>query len=344
MSIHSRSLSLVAVAAAAALTLSACGEDTADAEAEATRGASTSEETTDPADSAASTVTDMAGNTVELPADPQSIIATDNRIFGTLADWGIELSAAPIDIMPVADESLSVYTESDELENLGNHREPNMEAFITVQPDLILNGQRFAQYEQDIRDLVGDAAFVSTDVDVENVPIDDGLRELTSLLGDIFGRQADAEQLISDFDESIERAAESYDSDQTVVGLMTTGGSINYVAPSTGRTIGPVFDVLGLTPALDRAGSSNHQGDDISVEAIADANPDWIVVLDRDAGAGTEGAASAKEIIAESEALAGVTAVKEGNIIYLDPNFYVAEDIQHYTGLFNQMADAFQAK
>lgn len=340
MIIRSRShLGLIAVAAAAALTLSACGDD-ADTTAGGTAGGGQeSQETT-----SESQVTDMAGNTVELPADPQSIIATDNRTFGTLADWGIELSAAPIDLMPVADESLAVYTESDEIENLGNHREPNMEAFITTAPDLILNGQRFAQYEDQIRDLVGDTAFVSTEIDIANVVIDDGLRELTALLGDIFGRQDDADQLIADFDESIDRAAAAYESDQTVVGLMTTGGSINYVAPSTGRTIGPIFDVLGLTPALDRDGSSNHQGDDISVEAIADANPDWILVLDRDAGAGTEGAASARELIAESEALAGVTAVQEGNIIYLDPTFYVAEDIQHYTELFNQMADAFEAK
>lgn len=333
------------MAAVAALTLAACG----DAADEETTGGTTAEATDsasgDENSNEGSEVTDMGGNTVQVPADPQSIIATDNRIFVTLAEWGIELSAAPVELMPAGEEKLATYMENGDVINIGNHREPTMEVFITAEPDLILNGQRFAQYEQDIRGLVGDdVAFIDTDIDVENSRIDEQLRELTTLLGEVFGHQEDAEQLIADFDEAIERASEAYDSDQTVVGVLTSGGSINYVAPVTGRAIGPIYDVLGLTPALEREGSTNHQGDDISVEAIADANPDWILVLDRDAGAGTEGAASAHELIVESEALANVTAVNEGNIIYLNPNFYTAEDIQHYTELFNDMADAFEGK
>lgn len=348
MKIATRS-GLVAMAAVAALTLAACGEAETDEATdqpttEASEEAAEDEAGADDADAPAAQVTDMAGNTVDIPADPQSIIATDNRIFGTLAEWGIELSAAPTDLMPSGEEILSVYMENADVQNIGNHREPTMEVFITAEPDLILNGQRFAQYEEDIRSLVGDVPFVSTHFEPEEARIDEKLRELTTLLGDVFGRQSDAEQLIADFDASIERAAAAYDSEQTVVGLLTSGGSINYVAPVTGRSIGPLYDVLGLTPALERDGSSNHQGDDISVEAIAEANPDWILVLDRDAGANTEGASSAQEIIAESEALANVTAIQEGNIIYLNPNFYTAEDIQHYTELFNQMADAFEGQ
>ena len=354
MNVQTRTRSgLVAVTAVAALILAACngsadddatGEKTSDASESApadNEGAADDEEAVD---GPAVEVTDMGGDTVQIPADPQSIIATDNRIFGTLAEWGVELSAAPIDLMPAGEEKLAVYMENADVVNIGNHREPDMEVFITAQPDLVLNGQRFSQYEDDIRELVGDAAFVDTDIDIENSRIDDQLRELTTLLGDIFGHQSDAEQLIADFDASIERASDAYDPEETVVGLLTSGGSINYVAPVTGRAIGPIYDVLGLTPALDRDGSTNHQGDDISVEAIADADPDWIIVLDRDAGAGTEGAASARELIADSEALANVSAVKEGKIIYLDPNFYTAEDIQHYTELFNAMADAFEDK
>lgn len=350
---------LVAMAAVAALTLAACSDD-ADTDEDATTPEETSAETSDDADADAETedtegsddaadtpaaeVTDMGGNTVAIPSDPQSIIATDNRIFTTLAEWDVELSGAPVDLMPEGEDILSVYIDNPDIENIGNHREPDLEVFVTAAPDLILNGQRFTQYEKDIRGLIGDdTAFVNTDIDIENNTIDEELRALTTLLGDVFGRQAEAEQLIADFDASIERAAEAYDPEWSVVGLLASGGSINYVAPSTGRAIGPVYDVLDLTPALDREGSTNHQGDDISVEAIAESNPDWILVLDRDSGAGTEDAATAQELIADSEALQNVTAVQEGNIIYLNPNFYTAEDIQHYTELFNDMADAFEA-
>lgn len=346
--LHRTRSGAIALATVVALMLAACGSDTdgdettEGGETSATSGNDSDSENAGGEDAPASEVTDMAGNTVALPEDPQSIIATDNRIFGTLAGWGVELSAAPLDLMPVGEDVLSIYLDNADIQNLGTHVEPDMEVFVTAQPDLVLNGQRFTQYEEDIRDTIGDdVAFVDTNIDVENNPIDEQLRELTTLLGEIFGRQADAEQLIADFDASIEAAKDAYDPEQTVVGLVTSCGSINYSAPSTGRAIGPVFDVIGLTPALELDGSTNHQGDDISVEAIAQANPDWIIVLDRDAGAGTEDSATAQELIAESEALAGVTAVQEGNIIYLNPNFYTAEDIQHYTELFNQMAEAF---
>ena len=99
----------------------------------------------------------------------------------------------------------------------------------------------------------------------------------------IFEKEDEAENLIEDFDEAKDRAAAAYNSDETVMGLLTSGGDINYSAPSTGRSVGPVFDMLDLTPAYDADGSSNHQGDDVSVEAIADSNPDWIIVMDRDA-------------------------------------------------------------
>ena len=227
---------LVAMAAVAALTLAARSDD-ADTDEDATTPEETSAETSDDADADAETedtegsddaagtpaaeVTDMGGNTVAIPSDPQSIIATDNRIFTTLAEWDVELSGAPVDLMPEGEDILSVYIDNPDIENIGNHREPDLEVFVTAAPDLILNGQRFTQYEEDIRGLIGDdTAFVNTNIDIENNTIDEELRALTTLLGDVFGRQAEAEQLIADFDASIERAAEAYDPEWSVVGLL----------------------------------------------------------------------------------------------------------------------------
>lgn len=334
-------LGVMAFVTAAALGLTACGGD-ASGDGAGDAEATTTESAAAEGGEAASDVTDMSGNTVELPADPQSIVATDNRIFGTLADWGVELTAAPVDLMPENDQ-LAAYHENSDIVNLGNHREPDMEGVVAVEPDLILNGQRFTQYAEDLQELAPDAAFVDTNIDIEANPLDEQLRELTTLLGEVFGQRDSAEQLIADFDESIERAQAAYNEEWTVAGLITTGGDINYSAPSTGRAVGPVFDVLDLTPALEQDGSTNHQGDDISVEAIADANPEWLIVLDRDAGTGDAQANSAEELLEESEALQNVPAIQEGNIVYLNPDFYTAEDIQHYTELFNDLADAFEA-
>lgn len=271
-----------------------------------------------------------------------SVVATDNRTFETLASWGIELSAAAVALMP----STISYTQDDSIIDLGNHGEPDLEAVVTVQPDVIINGQRFAQYHDDFAKLVPDAVIVELDPR-EGEPFDAELKRQTTVLGEIFGKQAEAEQLNADFDAAIERVNAAYNSEDSVMAVITSGGEIGYSAPSVGRTLGPLFDIFDFTAALDVDDSSeDHQGDDISVEAIADSNPDWILVMDRDAAilADDPTYVQGSEVLENSEALSGVTAVKESNLVYMPADTYTNEGIQTYTEFFNALADALEGK
>ncbi|SEB95703.1 iron complex transport system substrate-binding protein [Paramicrobacterium humi] len=280
--------------------------------------------------------------THSIATPPASVVATDNRTFETLDAWGIELSAAAVALMP----STISYTEDDSIIDLGNHREPNLEAVVAVEPDLIINGQRFANYHDDFTSLAPDAVVLELDPR-EGEPFDEELKRQTSVLGEIFGKQTEADKLNEALDASIERAKAAYDDADSVMGVITSGGDIGYVAPGVGRTLGPVFEILGLTPALDVPESSDdHQGDDISVEAIADSNPDWILVMDRDAAVAADDPAyaPAEEVLAGSEALASVSAVTKGNIVYMPADTYTNEGIQTYTEFFNAFADALEAQ
>lgn len=320
---------VAAVIALGALGLSACGSPNADS-AEGTGGDNV----------AAVEVTDMAGTTHSVPADPSSVVATDNRVFRTLAEWDVELSAAPVELMPENLEILEKYTQDEELLNIGNHREPDMEMVTAAQPDLVINGQRFAQHEDAIASAVDDnVPIINTDIETESGAIDEEFREQISLLGKTFGREDEASELIAEFDEALERAQEAYDPDVTVTGLITSGGDINYAAPTTGRAIGPLYDILELTPALKTDGSNVDTGDDISVEAIAAADPEFLIVMDRDAAVEGGSSSGARELIEESEALQNVPAVENDNIYYMPADFYVTEDIQNYTTVLNELAD-----
>lgn len=324
---------VAALIAIGALGLSACGSS------DATEG-----DDADSGDNGAATVdvTDMAGNSLTVPTDPASVIATDNRIFRTLAEWDIDLSAAPVDLMADDQEVLEKYTQNDDILNIGNHREPDMEMFTAAEPDLVLNGQRFSQHGEDIANAIDEGVpIVDTNIDTETGAIDLEFRDQIALLGEVFGQQDEADALIADFDEALDRAKEAYDSDVSVTGLITSGGDINYSAPTTGRAIGPLYDILDMEPALEDDGSTDHQGDDISVEAIASANPEFLIVMDRDAAVGDGTSSGAKELIEESEALQDVPAVANDNIYYMPADFYVAEDIQNYTVVLNDLADAW---
>ncbi|MGO2023780.1 MAG: ABC transporter substrate-binding protein, partial [Brachybacterium tyrofermentans] len=83
---------------------------------------------------------------------------------------------------------------------------------------------------------------------------------------------------------------------------------------------------------------------DISVEAIASSNPDWILVMDRDAAISADDPSyqPAATVLEASEALAGVTAIAEGNLVYMPADTYTNESIQTYTEYFETLADALE--
>lgn len=278
--------------------------------------------------------------TQSVTVPPANVVATDNRVFQTLSDWGVKLVAAPVDLI----ESDSPYKSDASVVNLGLHTEPNLEAVVAAEPTLIINGQRFAQHYDALKQLVPEATIVELDPR-EGQPLDAELRRQITGLGQIFGKETEAAQLIADFDASIKRVKDAYSSDDKVMAVITSGGEINFAAPGSGRTLGPVFDILGLTPALEAEGSSDHQGDDISVEAIAASNPSWILVMDRDAAISQnsdEQYTPAADLISGSSALKNVDAVKEGHVIYMPGNTYLNEGIQTYTAFFNSIADAME--
>jgi iron complex transport system substrate-binding protein len=321
-------LQLSALAGVVALALAGCGSSDSDS-AKADGGDSTIK------------VEDNNGEQT-VPSPPKSVVATDNRTFQTLSDWDIELSGAAVALMP---DDLD-YTKDDSILDLGMHREPDLEKVVEAKPDLVINGQRFAQFHDDLAKLAPDAVVLELDPR-DDEDFDEELRRQTTTLGEIFDKQDEAEKLVDDFDASIKRAKSAYDDNDKAMGLITSGGDIGYGAPSVGRTVGPVFDILDLDPALEvDDASKDHQGDDISVEAIAKSNPDLMVVLDRDASFAPEerdeGSAPAAEVLEDSEALKDVPAIKDDKIVYFPEDTYLNEGIQTYTEFFNDFADKLE--
>lgn len=318
----SRAAALVGVAAFA---LSACSSTTNESDAQETKTI---------------TIADNFGDQ-QVTVPPRSVVATDNSSFETLSQWGVKLSAAAVSLMP---QGLS-YTSDSSIVNLGNHIEPNLEAVVAADPDLILNGGRFAQFHDQFRSLVPDATIVEL-APRKDQPLDEELKRETSDLGEIFGKQSEAKKLGDDLDKAVARVKAAYRPDTKVMGVIVSGGKIGFVEPGTGRTLGPLFPLLGFTPALEVPnGSTNHQGDDISVEAIAASNPDLILVMDRDAALSTkpEGSKPAKDVISTSEALQNVPAVKSGAVLYMPQDTYLNESIQTYTEYLNAIADQLEA-
>lgn len=295
--------------------------------------------------SAATTVeiTDAHG-TITVPVNPEKVVALDSRAFETLESWGVKLSAAPKGVMNEA----SSYISDESVQDIGNHREPNLEIIAAIEPDLVIIGQRFAGFYEEIKELVPNAVVIDLNFDVSETSenpgqnLVDGFKNSTTSLGKIFDKNDEAEQLIADFEGSIEKAKEAYNGTDKMISVIVSGGNIGYSAPGHGRVWGPVSEILGWTPAIGVDNTTgDHQGDDISVEAIAQSNPDWIFVLDRDgATQSDEESTPAQDVIDNSPALQNTTAIVEGNIVYAPVDTYTNESIQTYKEIFDIIASS----
>ena len=324
-----RITSVVALGAAALLALAGCSSAPAGQEAKEKPAAAAKAQYP-------VTVTDMAGNEVTIES-ADSVVVTDNRLFRLVADWGIDLSAAPRALMspenPLkADESIL---------DLGTHAEPDFEKVVEADPDLIVNGYRYGGHAEEMKKAAPDAAFI--DMTNDELSTDEYLVDSVELLGEVFGKQDEAKAVIDDFHAAVAAAKDAYDPDTTVMGLVTSGNEIRYSSPKDGRGSSIFFDLVGLTPALQSEGSTNDKGDDISIEAIAQSDADFFLVLDREAAFADSESSPALELINSSSALANVPAVQNKAIYVMPDDFYLTEDIVAYTTVLDSLTKAFSA-
>lgn len=314
-------------AVAAALLLAACGGD--DSSSDQGAGDDTAGEST--------TITVEATNgSVEVPVEPQRVVALDNTSMQTLKAFGVEPVAVPKPLIANIPEVRDWHGD-DSILDAGLHHEPQLEAVSEAEPDLIIGGYRFSQYTDDLEK-------IATTIEItpgQESPGEwvEGLKNQTEILGEIFNKQDEAAAIIEEFDAAVAAATEATSGETVFLGA-AGGGSVDNGAGRIGRIIAPL-DLSDVFADEDLDSGAHHNDSGLAPETVAQYNPDWMIAFDFDAATGTEGASPAREIIDSQEAWADTTFVQEDQIIILPTPFYVTEGIHAYTEVYRQIADAF---
>lgn len=288
---------MASLAAASALVLTACG----------------GESDADTADSAAAdtiTVTDSRG-TEEVPLNPQSVVVFDMGVLDTLDALGVEaVSGVPQANVP---SYLSTY-ESDEYVDVGTLFEPDLEAIPTAEPDLIIVGGRSSETHDTLSDTFEGVPVL--DVNTDETDYVGSAAENITMLASIFEKESEAKDALAELDERIAEVKASTDGAGTGLVLLTSAGEVTAYGINSRFSL--VHDVFGVEPATEQLGDSeSRHGESVSFEFIREANPDHLLVVDRDAAIGESGE-TAEEIL-DNELVASTTAWSEGNVTYLDP-------------------------
>lgn len=271
---------------------------------------------------------------VEVPVEPARVVALDNTSFETLRDWGITPVAVPKPLLPA--QGFEDWIDDPDILDIGSHREPQLELVSEAAPDLIIGGYRFASYQDDL-DSIGLTINIAGTDDYDGGWVE-SLKDQTTTLGEIFNKQAEAAELVDGLVDA-EAAAIAATNGETVFLAVVNGGRIDNGAERIGR----IIETLDLVDVFGGEGGDIHADSGLAPETIAQANPDWVIVLDRDASAGEGDALPAQQIFDAQEAFSGTTFAQQDQIIYLDPFFYTREGIHAYTEVYEDVAAAFES-
>ena len=257
------------------------------------------------------TVTGLDGNLaatqVEVPFNPQRIAILDMATLDILD--ALNLGDRVIGMAGTTLPYLNDYSSNKSLANLGTIKEADLEAVMASEPDIIFIGGRLSASYDILSEI---APVVQLAVD-RNLGVVESVRQNATTIASIFGKEAEVEALMANFDQRIAALADFAKDKNAIIGLCTSGG-FNLLG-NDGRC-----SIIGTEIGFKNIGASDvtsTHGNEGSFELLVKLNPQYLFVLDRDAAIQAQGAKLAKEII-ENQLVMKTDAYKNGNIVYLD--------------------------
>lgn len=266
---------------------------------------------------------------VHIADHPETVVALDVAAIDTLAALGVDIVGTPSSLyLPYLD------AVRDGATPVGTLFEPDFEAIANLGPDLIIAGGRSAPKTETLGRI---APTIDMTIPAEG-HVEQALARLDTY-GDIFDRQDKAAELHAAFEAKLDAARAAVDGKGNALILLTNGPKVS--AFGAGSRFGWLHDSLNLPEARDSVDVQTH-GEAVSFEFIAEVNPDWLIVIDRGAAIGAEGASAQATL--DNELVRQTTAWQNGQVVYADPGrLYIAGGgIQSMSYVLDQMIEAFE--
>lgn len=271
-----------------------------------------------------------AQGTVAVDDVPKTIAVYDMAALDTLDRLGIRPAGVPDKLYVPELEPIKAGATV-----VGTLFEPDLEALSALGPDLVIVGGRSAA-KADVTAKV--APTIDMTIDGDDLFGQAKLRLET--YGDLFGKVEEAKAIAGELDAKLAAARAAVAGKGTALIVMTNGPKVSSYGP--GSRFGWVHAALGLPPAIAEIETATH-GEAVSFEFIREANPDWLLVLDRAAAIGSS--EQAAKVTLDNELVASTTAWKKGQVVYLPaPDFYIAAGgVQSLERVLATITEAFSA-
>lgn len=208
------------------------------------------------------------GERYEVPEKVERIVVTG--AMEAMEDM-VVLDVHPVGAIAVGGKFPELYASvTDKAESIGEKIKPNFEKILELDPDVILGSTKFPEEVQSKLEKIAPTILVSH--------ISTNWESNLKLLAELTGKQADAEKILSTYKADIEAAKATLNEklqDQKVAAIRIRGGQA-YVYPKEVFLNAVLYGELGLAVPDEVAKAKSQEV--ISVEQLADMNPDYLFV------------------------------------------------------------------
>ncbi len=266
--------------------------------------------------------------TIETPVETVAVF--DIAAVDTLDKLGVKPAGLPSNLYL---KELSHLKEGATM--VGDIFEPDLEALSALAPDLIILGGR-SSTKVDATTQVAPTIDMTMDGD----DLLEQARERLATYGRLFGKGTEAESATKELDAAVEKARAAVAGKGKALIVMTNGPKVTAYGP--GSRFGWLHRSLDLPAAISDVQAGTH-GEAVSFEFIREANPDWLIVLDRAAAIGSNDQNA--RITLDNELIAQTVAWQKSQVVYLPSgDFYIAAGgAQAMMRVYAAITEAFAA-
>ncbi len=266
------------------------------------------EEATDAA-TVSVTVLDAEGNDidVEFPVDPQNVVVLNWQTMDFLDAVGLGDRVVGLIKSGSYPAHLEKYVLDESIVNVGGMKDVDMEAVMSLQPDVIFSSDRTVSSYDEFSMIAPTMSCA--------IVYEDGFMASYQTLADnhgkIFGITDEVDNIIADYNTRIEAIATV--AEGQTASLLIFAGGLNALGDAGRCSV--IVNEMGFTNV--KADEDVNHGDAITYQGLLELNPDWFFVLDKDNAVGEEATAAKEQMT--NDIIAETNAFKNDQIVYLEP-------------------------
>jgi len=269
------------------------------------------------------TETDASGTDVTVDAEPERVVTLGGSATQTM--WELGASEKVVGVSQFA--TYLDGAEDREVVTSGNPAQVDVEAVLTLEPDLVLVANI---YTNDTVRQLRDAGLTAYRAEAADSLT--AVFEKTETIGRLTGECESARETVDDMRERIDTVSQAVEGQDEPRVLWGTGSGYS-AGPNT--FIGQAIDVAGGHNIAADANSTSPYPQ-LSEEFIAEQDPEFVVV----GVPATQMDAETSELVPEDSVVRNTTAYEQGNVVAVNIN-HVSQPAPRIVEPVTQMAQAF---